>query len=102
MIQKARLVQLAEMDLSVVMLDGQLANDAQEMATELLNYQWRDAKVELPDAVSIYDIVNRGRLECGLFNGERWLEPICAGSNIFSEIFPDYWKHQIPLPPLPE
>jgi hypothetical protein len=48
MIQKARLVQLAEMDLSVVMLDGQLANDAQEMATELLSYQWRDAKVELP------------------------------------------------------
>jgi hypothetical protein len=88
MIQKARLVQLAEMDLSVVMLDGQLANDAQEMATELLNYQWRDAKVELPEDGDTVLIVWRGKVRMVQYHK--------------GEDMQNYSTHWMPLPPLPE
>jgi hypothetical protein len=96
MIPKAKLLQLAEMDLSVVMLDGQLANDAQEMATTLLQYQWRPFPRELPDTFGErYLTLNiEGYVDC-----DYWTPGDAGG-----------WKYRddedivgwMPTPPIPE
>jgi hypothetical protein len=66
-----------------------------EMATELLSYRWRDAKVELPEKEGMYLVVNVWELDTVIdtefWTGDGWL----YGNDITV-------THWMPLPQLPE
>jgi hypothetical protein len=81
MIPKARLEELA---------NGYLVQGAeiQQMAHMLLSYQWRDAKVELPEDGDTVLIVWRGKVRMVQYHK--------------GEDMQNYSTHWMPLPPLPE
>jgi len=103
MIPKARLEELIAHLNSMNNPDNpdQLYAEVVDALTELLQYRWRDVKVELPDKVGWYD----GSLLSQ--RGDQYEEPIYwtengAWQDVDFDAIITHWKHQIPLPPLPE